>query len=40
MQVVHGASGTHEILVAKPEEAIPLRKPRFKWENNIKMDHE
>ena len=26
------------ILVGKPEEKMPLRSPRHRWEDNIKMD--
>jgi hypothetical protein len=28
----------YRILVGKPEEKIPLRRPRHGWEDNIKMD--
>jgi hypothetical protein len=28
----------HRVLVGKPEEKSPLRRPRRRWENNIKMD--
>ena len=35
-----GASkGTYKVLVGKPEERRPLRRPRHRWEYNIKMDH-
>jgi hypothetical protein len=27
----------YRVLVGKPEEKIPLGKPRRRWENNIKM---
>jgi hypothetical protein len=26
------------VLVGKPEEKIPLRRPRYRWEDIIKMD--
>ena len=26
--------------MAKPEGKIPLGRPRCRWENNIKMDHQ
>jgi hypothetical protein len=29
----------YRILVGKPDEKRPLRRPRRKWMNNIKMDH-
>jgi hypothetical protein len=28
----------HRVLVGKPEGKKPLRRPRLRWENNIKMD--
>jgi hypothetical protein len=28
----------HRVLVGKPEEKRPFRKPRRRWEDNIKMD--
>jgi hypothetical protein len=28
----------HEVLVGKPEEKMPLGRPRRRWEDNIKMD--
>jgi hypothetical protein len=28
----------HKVLVGKPEEKRPLRRPRHKWEDGIKMD--
>jgi hypothetical protein len=28
---------TYMILVGKPEEKRPLRRPRHKWDDNIKM---
>jgi hypothetical protein len=30
--------GVHRVLVGKPEEKRPLKKPRRRWEDNIKMD--
>jgi hypothetical protein len=30
--------GVYRILVGKPERERPLRRPRHRWENNIKMD--
>ena len=30
--------GVHRVLVGKPEEKIPLGRPRRRWEDNIKMD--
>ena len=30
--------GVHRILVGKPEVKIPLRRPRRRWEDNIKID--
>jgi len=30
--------GTYRVLVEKPEGKRPLRRPRRKWEYNIKMD--
>jgi hypothetical protein len=30
--------GIYRILVGKPEEKRPLRRPRCRWEDNIKMD--
>jgi hypothetical protein len=32
------ASSTH-ILVEKSEGQRPHRRPRYRWENNIRMDH-
>jgi hypothetical protein len=29
---------THRILGVKPEWKTPLRRPRCRWKNNIKMD--
>ena len=30
--------GVNRVLVGKPEAKIPLRRPRHRWEDNIKMD--
>ena len=30
--------GLYRVLVGKPEEKRPLERPRFRWEDNIKMD--
>jgi hypothetical protein len=30
--------GVHRILVGKPDGKRPLRRPRRRWEDNIKMD--
>jgi hypothetical protein len=30
--------GVHRMLVGKPEGKRPLRRPRHRWEDNIKMD--
>jgi hypothetical protein len=30
--------GVHGVLVGRPEGKRPLRKPRRRWEDNIKMD--
>jgi hypothetical protein len=32
--------GIHRVLVGKPEGKTPLGRPRHRWENNIKMDHQ
>ena len=32
--------GVLKVLVGKPERKRPLRRPRRRWENNIKMDLE
>jgi hypothetical protein len=29
--------GAYRVLVGKPEEKIPLGRPRCRWEDNIKM---
>jgi hypothetical protein len=30
--------GVYRVLVGKPEEKRPLKRPRHRWKNNIKMD--
>jgi hypothetical protein len=30
--------GVHRVLMGKPEGKRPLRRPRHRWEDNIKMD--
>jgi len=30
--------GAYRVLVRKPEGKRPLRRPRHRWEDNIKMD--
>jgi hypothetical protein len=30
--------GVYRVLVARPEGKRPLRRPRHRWENNIKLD--
>ena len=32
--------GVYRILVGKPEGKRPLGRPRHRWEDNIKMDHQ
>ena len=32
--------GVHKVLVRKPEGKRPLGRPRYRWEDNIKMDLE
>jgi hypothetical protein len=32
--------GVYRVLVGKPEGKRPLWKPRRRWEDNIKMDHQ
>jgi len=34
----HGRDGKCTLFVAKPEGKRPLRRPRHRWEDNIKMD--
>jgi hypothetical protein len=31
-------SGVYRVLVRKPEGKRPLGRPRYRWEDNIKMD--
>jgi hypothetical protein len=33
-----GGTNLHRLLVGKPEEKIPLRRPRRRWEDGIRMD--
>jgi hypothetical protein len=33
-----GRSNVYRVLVGKPEAKIPLRRPRYRWEDNMKMD--
>jgi hypothetical protein len=33
-----GRRGVYRVLVGKPEETKSLGRPRFNWEDNIKMD--
>ena len=33
-----GKRGLYRVLVGKPEEERSLRRPRHRWEDNIKMD--
>jgi hypothetical protein len=33
-----GVKGVYRVLVGKPEEKRPLRKPRHRWKYNITMD--
>jgi hypothetical protein len=30
--------GVYRVLVGRPESKRPLRRPRHRWENNVKMD--
>ena len=32
------SKGVYKVLVEKPEEQRPLRRPRRRWDDNIKMD--
>jgi hypothetical protein len=34
----YGRTGVYRVLVGKPEGKRPLARPRFRWEDNIKMD--
>jgi hypothetical protein len=33
-----GGGGVYRVLVGKPEDKRPLRRPRCKWEDIIRMD--
>ena len=33
----YGGRGVHKVLVGKPEVKGPLRRPRRRWEDDIKM---
>jgi len=33
-------TGVYRVLVEKPEGKRPLERPRRRWEDNIKMDHQ
>jgi hypothetical protein len=35
---MHGESNSYRILVGKSERKTPLGRPRYRWENKIKMD--
>ena len=35
-----GRRGACRVLVGKPEGKRPLGRPRYRWEDNIKMDHQ
>ena len=30
--------GAYRVLVGKPEEKRPIERPRYRWDDNIKMD--
>jgi hypothetical protein len=30
---------TYTVFIRKPEEKRPLRRPKYMWEDDIKMDH-
>jgi hypothetical protein len=32
--------GVHRVLMGKPEGKRPLGRPRLRWEDNIKMNHQ
>ena len=32
--------GAHRVVMGKPEGKSPLWRPRRRWEDNIKMDHQ
>ena len=36
----YGVRGVHKVFGGKPEGKRPLRRPRRRWEDNIKMDLE
>jgi hypothetical protein len=38
MRHAWGGGGVYRVLAGKPEGKRPLRKPRRRWEDNIKMD--
>ena len=38
MARVEEGTGVHKVLVGKLEGKRPLRRPRCRWEDNIKMD--
>jgi hypothetical protein len=33
-------SGVYRVLVGKPEGKRPFGRPRHRWEDNIKLDHQ
>jgi hypothetical protein len=33
-----GGEGVYRVLVGRPEGKRPLGRPRYRWEDNIKMD--
>jgi hypothetical protein len=34
---MEGMKNSYNILVGKPERKRPLRRPRYRWKNNIRM---
>ena len=40
MALMGEGRGVHRVLVGKPEGKSPLGRPRRRWEDNIKMDHQ
>jgi hypothetical protein len=34
-----GGEGVYRVLVGRPEDERPMGRPRYTWEDNIKMDH-
>jgi hypothetical protein len=38
MASMEDGRGDYTALVGRPEEKIPLGRPKFKWNDNIKMD--